>query len=83
MRTERIVFLVFMNKTVLALALIITTLISAVATTGNGNSATTVSSEWVEVAKKSGAVASGGNPEDSLDVFSVEHLEWRVRWSVR
>jgi hypothetical protein len=71
-----------MNRTVLALALILTALISAVATTENGKSALAVSSVWVEVARKSGEAGSGGNPEDSLDVFSVEHLEWRVRWSV-
>jgi hypothetical protein len=71
-----------MKRTVLALLLILITLVSVVATTRNVKSASATSSVWVEVARRSGGVASGRNPDDSLDAFSVNHLEWRVRWSV-
>jgi hypothetical protein len=57
-------------------------LVSAVATTGSVKAASAASPVWVEVARGSGGIAHSGTPENGTDLFSVSHLEWRVRWSV-
>jgi len=69
-----------MKRTVVAMSLMLIMLVSVVATTGNVKVASAASPVWVEVARSSFGVASGETPED--DVFSVSHLEWRVRWSI-
>ena len=71
-----------MKRTALALSLMLTMLVSAVATTGNVKVTSAASPVWVEVARGSGGIANGGTPENGTDLFSVSHLEWRVRWSV-
>jgi hypothetical protein len=71
-----------MKRTVLALSLMLTMLVSAVATTGNVKVTSAASPVWVEVARGSGGIAHSGTPENGTDLFSVSHLEWRVRWSV-
>lgn len=71
-----------MNRTVLALSLALTMLVSAVAATGNAEVASEASPVWAEVARSSGGVAHVGTSENGTDLFSVSHSEWRVRWSV-
>jgi hypothetical protein len=71
-----------MKKTALTLSLILTILISMGAATRNVKVAFATSPVWVEVAKISDGVASGKTLKDDLDLFSVSHLEWRVRWSI-
>ncbi|MBN1244014.1 hypothetical protein JXA31_00295 [Candidatus Bathyarchaeota archaeon] len=69
-----------MKRTVLALSLMLIMLISVVAATGNVKVASAASPVWVEVARSSGGVASGETSGDY--VFSVSHIDWRVRWSI-
>lgn len=71
-----------MRRTELTLSLILTILISMGAATRNVKVAFATSPVWVEVAKISDGVASGKILKDDLDLFSVSHLEWRVRWSI-
>jgi hypothetical protein len=71
-----------MKRTALALSLILIMLASVVATTRNGKSESAVSSMWVEVAMGSGGIAYDGTPDNGTDLFTISHLEWRVRWSV-
>jgi hypothetical protein len=71
-----------MNRTALALSLVLAMLVSAVAATGSAEVAPTTSPVWVEVARGSGGIAHDRPPENGTDLFSVSHLEWRVRWSV-
>ena len=70
-----------MNRTVLALSLMLTVLVSAVATNGNVTVTSAVSPVWVEVARFSGGIAIEP-PENDTILFAVSHLEWRVRWSI-
>jgi hypothetical protein len=71
-----------MKRTILILSFIFIMLTSFLAKTGNVKAAPTTSPVWIEVAKISGGVASGETLRDDLDLFSVSHLEWRVRWSI-
>jgi hypothetical protein len=71
-----------MKRTILILSFIFIMLTSFLATTGNVKAAPTTSPVWVEVAKISGGIACGDTLRDDLDLFSVSHLEWRVRWSI-
>ena len=74
--------LLFMKRTILAISIIWIILVSIVATTRNVKCESAVSSMWVEVAKGSGGIAYSGTPDNGTDLFTVSHLEWRVRWSV-
>ncbi len=71
-----------MKRTILALSIILIVLVSIVATTRNVKCESAVSSMWVEVARGSGGIAYSGTPDNGTDLFTVSHLEWRVRWSV-
>jgi len=71
-----------MKRTVLALSFILIILGSVATTTRNVKVASEASSVWVEVARRSGGITSGGTSEANLESFSVSHLEWRVRWSI-
>lgn len=71
-----------MNRTALALSLVLTMFFSAVAATGSAGIASAASPVWVEVARGSGGIALIGPRENGTDLFSVSHSEWRVRWSV-
>ena len=68
-----------MDRTVLALLLMLTMFVSIVAATGSVEDASAASPIWVEVARGSGGM---GPAENGTDLFSVIHSEWRVRWSV-
>jgi hypothetical protein len=71
-----------MNRTTLALSLVLTIFFSAVAATGNVGIASAASPAWVEVARGSGGIGHTEPAENGTDLFSVSHSEWRVRWSV-
>ena len=74
--------LLFMKRTILALSLILIILVLVVAKTRNVKSESAFSSVWVEVARGSGGIAYNGTPDNGTDLFTISHLEWRVRWSV-
>ena len=74
--------LLFMKRTVFTLSTILIILFSIVAITRNVKSESAVSSAWVEVARGSGGIAYSGTPDNGTDLFTISHLEWRVRWSV-
>lgn len=68
-----------MNRTALALLLMLTIFVSILAATVRVEDASAASPIWVEVARGSGGM---GPAENGTDLFSVSHSEWRVRWSV-
>lgn len=74
--------LLFMKRKVFTLSLILIILVSVVAITRNAKSESAVSSVWVEVARGLGGIAYSGTPDNGTDLFTISHLEWRVRWSV-
>ena len=71
-----------MNRTALALSLVLTMFFSAVAATGNAEVASAASPVWVEVARGSGGIGLNGPAENGTDLFSVSHTEWRILWTV-
>lgn len=71
-----------MNKTALALSLVLTMFISALVATGSAGIVSAASPLWVEVARGSGGIAHTEAADNGTDLFSVRHSEWRVRWSV-
>jgi len=71
-----------MKRTLLALSVVLTMLVSVVASNGSMKFAYAASPIWVEVTRGSGGIAYIGTPENGTDLFAVSHLEWRVRWSV-